>query len=182
MSEPVFVDPSGRRLTALRVAGRVAAAVFAGYLLMVGASLVAPPGLDRLQVPGLGDVVPAQRAPEVVTSDGDDADAADAVVDGERSGAPPIGGPAQAPGRTTPTPSRGPGSTNGGGNVVPGNATPPASTARPTSAPGKPTTPPGQSRTPPGQSSAKPKPTKSATAKPCNGNPAARAEPAGGGP
>jgi hypothetical protein len=189
MSEPVFVDPTGRRLARLRMAGRVAGAGFAGYLLMVIAALAGPPGLDRLQVPGLGDVVPAQRAPEVVTTDGDESGAADAVDDAGRRGAPPVTGPAQVPGRTAPSPapSRGPGSTTGGGTVAPGNgnATPPGSTARPTSAPGKPTASPGKSGAPPGRSTTKPTPAKSPTAKPGKGvgnARAASAAPTGTGP
>ncbi|HUR76108.1 MAG TPA: hypothetical protein VMZ00_17620 [Sporichthya sp.] len=151
MDRPVFLDPTGRRLGRLRVAGRIAGAGLAGYLLLVVVSLVAPPGLDRLQVPGVGGVIPAQRAPEVVTSDGDEAGAADAVDDARRAGSPPIAGPATGQ-------DDGPNPSNGG--AVPGSPVPPPPqpTPLPTSTPvkGKPSASPGRSGSSPGHSSAKP--------------------------
>jgi len=181
MSGPVFVDPTGRRLGALRIAGRVAGGLFAGYLVLVGVSLVAPPGLDKLEVPGVGGVIPAQRAPEVVTSDGDTAGAADAVENARRSGAGPIAGPASGRGTTG----------RSGGTGTTATRTPQVA---PTPAKGKPTAPPGQS-TAPGQTSkptAQPKPTPkpkqnprpSATPKPAKGkgNGKPTAAPVGGTP
>lgn len=165
MSTPVFVDPTGRRLGVLRLAGRVAGGLFTAYLVLVGVSLVAPPGLDKFEVPGVGGVIPAQRAPEVVTSTGDKAGASDAVEKAQRSGAAPVAGPATGGKSTVPSTGGTPGPT----------ATPaPRITPKPT---GKPTAPPGQS-TAPGQTSkptTKPSPTPksnpraSATAKPGNG-------------
>ena len=153
MDRPVFLDPTGRRLGALRLTGRLAGAGLAGYLLLVVASLVAPPGLDRLQVPGVGDVVPAQRAPEIVTSDGEEADAAAAVDDARRAGARPISGPTGRTGGAAP----GRGDGGRGPAATPGPATP-QPIAPPTATPvkGKPTAPPGQSGPTPGRATSKP--------------------------
>ena len=152
MDKPVFVDPTGRRLGALRIGGRVAGGVFAAYLVLVGVSLVAPPGLDKLQVPGVGGVIPAQRAPEVVTTDGDSTDASDAVEDARRSGAAPVTGPVT--GGKANGPSTGAGTPTSTPRVTP----------RPTPVKGKPTAPPGQS-TAPGQTA---NPSPQATPKPKN--------------
>ncbi|MGB8651874.1 MAG: hypothetical protein WCD35_14560, partial [Mycobacteriales bacterium] len=60
---PVFVDASGRRASWFARTCWALGAVMAGYLLLVVVSLVAPPGVTRLAVPGLGRLLPGPGAP-----------------------------------------------------------------------------------------------------------------------
>lgn len=67
---PVFVDPTGRRARLLAAASWLLGLLFAGYLLLVAAALVAPPGSIALQIPGLGPVLPVTTAPALRTPAG----------------------------------------------------------------------------------------------------------------
>ena len=62
---PVFVDDSGRRHRTVRVVGWVLGAVVAGYLALLGISLVGSPGLVPLSLPALGRILPGPAAAQV---------------------------------------------------------------------------------------------------------------------
>jgi len=61
---PVFLDASGRRHRAVRVAGWVLAGLMIGYLVMLGISLAASPGFLPLSVPGV-KLLPNASAPAI---------------------------------------------------------------------------------------------------------------------
>jgi hypothetical protein len=64
---PVFVDDSGRRRRVFRVFGWLTGAIAVGFLVLVGISLVASPGLLPLSLPGVGSLLPNASAPQIVT-------------------------------------------------------------------------------------------------------------------
>ena len=62
---PVFVDDSGRRHRTVRVIGWVLGGVVAGYLALLGISLVGSPGLVPLSLPAIGRILPGPAAAQV---------------------------------------------------------------------------------------------------------------------
>src|SRR5438067_12879941 len=62
---PVFVDDSGRRHRVVRAIGWVLGAVVAGYLGLLGVSLVGSPGFVPLSLPALGRILPGPAAPQI---------------------------------------------------------------------------------------------------------------------
>ncbi|MET0788482.1 MAG: hypothetical protein ABWY33_04495 [Cellulomonas sp.] len=70
-SQPVFVDPSGRRgRTVQRVTWTLGALVGA-YAVLVLVALVVPVGMNRLTLPGLGPLLPGPVAPVFADEAGD---------------------------------------------------------------------------------------------------------------
>lgn len=167
----VFVDPTGRRHRRVARTAWVLAALGVAYVALVVVSLLLPPSLARLTVPGLGQVLPGPAAAPLGQAEGE-AEGPDVLL--ERS-------PSAAPGRQSPTPrpSRGratssarpapaapaassPSAAAGTPAAVPtpGEATPaPAPTRGATAAPSE---PPGRSAAP-GQASRSPKPRPTST-------------------
>ncbi len=163
----VFVDPTGRR-------GRVVArtcwalgSLGVAYVALVLVSLLLPPGLSRLTVPGLGAVLPGpaaaplgavEEAPEVLL--------APTRSPSPRTTASPGPRPSPSSARPTPTPTGGAPSPSGTAEPRPTTA----STRAPTAPPARPTTQPTQRATqapsaPPG-STRTPKPRPSPTRSP----------------
>ncbi|MCA1721465.1 MAG: hypothetical protein LC779_10345, partial [Actinobacteria bacterium] len=67
---PVFVDPSGRRGRVLSRICWTLGALMAGYVALVVISLLGPPGLSKLSLPGLGPVLPGPAPAPLGTGDG----------------------------------------------------------------------------------------------------------------
>ena len=154
----VFVDPSGRRHRLVARACWALGALVAAYVALVLASLVASPALGRLEVPGLGPVLPGPAAAPLGAAQGRSEQPARLLVpspSASPSASPALGArPTPAPSRTRAalaTPATSPtGTPTAAPTRTPGQPTAVA-TRRPTTAP---TAPPGQaSRTP------KPRPT-----------------------
>lgn len=159
----VFVDPTGRRHRRVVRSAWGLAGLGAASVAVVVVSLLLPPSVSRLSVPGLGPVLPGPAAAPLGKAEGEAA-GPDVLLARSPSPAPPA---------VTPRPAR---SVRTTGSPMPGSTstrmptTGPATTA-PTQAPttagptvaatGRPTSPasepPGQSQ-PPGQASRSPKP------------------------
>ena len=152
---PVFVDPSGRRARLARALGLAVAAVCGLYLLLVGITLVAPPGVLPLSIPGLGRLLPGPGAPKLSDNLGRSVRPASVLTP-----APSAGTPTPTP---TPATARGPGSSSRpSASATPGSAVP---TGRPTPTPtlvvtGRPTAVPSAAAT------GKPSPAARRTGKP----------------
>lgn len=147
---PVFVDPSTRRVTAVRVVGWLLAVVVAGYLLLVAVALVGPPGLSRVTVPGLGPVLPGPGAAQL-DDGGAEREAPGVVLERTRPpqpSPPPSRGAASPAGGTGPTPSPTPTVVRTG---PPSRAPSPTATAAPRRT-GPPTPQPKPTKSPPGGS------------------------------
>lgn len=148
---PVFVDASGRRARLARVLGLVVAAVCGLYLLLVGITLVAPPGVLPLSIPGLGRLLPGPGAPKLSDNLGRSVRPASVLTP-----APSVGSP-------SPTAASGPGSSaKPGASATAGTVRP---TGRPTATPtpvvtGRPTALPSATAT------GKPSPATRRTGKP----------------
>ena len=152
---PVFVDPSGRRHRLVVRAAWVLAGLGAAYIGLVVVSLILPPSVSRLSVPGLGQVLPGPAAAPLAAAEGED-DGPDVLLARSPSPAPP---PSTRSPRPSPTPVatvlR---TTSPSPSVSPSPSTSPTSPGRPTTAStAAPTAPPGQSE-PPGQASRSPRP------------------------
>jgi len=70
VTAPVFVDASGRRARVFAAVCWALAIVFGGYVVLVAAALVTPPGTLSLTVPGLGPVLPKTAAPALTATHG----------------------------------------------------------------------------------------------------------------
>lgn len=68
VAPPVFVDDTGRRHRAVRVAGYLLAVVTLGYLALMALSLIGSPDVAPLSLPGLGRLFPGPIAPSIVVS------------------------------------------------------------------------------------------------------------------
>lgn len=157
---PVFVDPSGRRSLAVRRAGWALTALLCGYLLLVLAALVGPPGLSGVRVPGLGPVLPGPGAARI---DGGQSvrELPQAVLEPPAPGPSATRSPGASPAATAP-----PATTA----QTPAAAQPPLASLGPvaTRTPGPPTAQPGRTATPKAEPSprragrASPKPEKTA--------------------
>lgn len=157
----VFVDPSGRRSRMVARTCWVLGTLGVAYIGLVLVSLLLPPGLSRLTVPGLGAVLPGPAAAPLGAVEGDAPEVllAPTPRPSLRASAPPR--PTPSTGRPTPIPSAGTASPSR--TAAPRPTT--AATRAPTAPPGRPTTeptrratqapatPPGSTRTP------KPRPT-----------------------
>lgn len=160
---PVFVDPTGRRQRIVVRAAWVLAALGAAYIGLVVVSLLLPPSVSRLSVPGLGPVLPGPGAAALGAAEGVDA-GPDVLLARSPSPAPPRGTP---PPRPTPSPvvtsartatpsltASPTASSTSSATATTGPSAPPRPTTASTAAP---TAPPGQSE-PPGQASRSPRP------------------------
>lgn len=153
---PVFVDPSGRRHRLVVRAAWLLAGLGAAYIGLVVVSLLLPPSVSRLSVPGLGPVLPGPGAAALGDAEGE-ASRPDVLLARSPSPAPPrstrSAGPAPSPTPVTvartgsPSPSASP----------TGTASPTAAPRPTTASTAAPTAPPGQSE-PPGQASRSPRP------------------------
>jgi hypothetical protein len=136
-TRPVFVDPSGRRHRRVVRTAWLLAGLGAAYVGLVVVSLLLPPSLSRLTVPGLGPVLPGPAAAPLGRDEG------------EQERVVPAATPAPVPGSTpaqTPTPTPAPAPSTGAPTAAPE----PRATAAPSE-------PPGQSQAP-GQASRSPQP------------------------
>lgn len=151
---PVFVDPSGRRHRVVVRGAWLLAALGAAYIGLVVVSLLLPPSVSRLSVPGLGPVLPGPGAAALGDAEGED-DGPDVLLARSPSPAPP---------RSTRSPRPSPSPVTVARTSSPSPAASPTGTTGPTAAPrpttastAAPTAPPGQSQ-PPGQASRSPRP------------------------
>lgn len=111
-SVQVFVDPSGRRAKHVGRLLGVLAALLGGLVLLVVVSLLAPPGLIRLSVPGVGQVLPGPGAPSLQGRTG------------QQTVTQALDGPSATPSPAVPTPALpSPGSTQGA-TAAPNSAAP----------------------------------------------------------
>jgi hypothetical protein len=158
----VFVDPTGRRHRLVARTAWVLAGLGVAYVALVVLSLLLPPSLSRLAVPGLGPVLPGPAAAPLAQAEGEDDGPAELLTRSPtparpvptavplRSARPTVGPLPGASAVSTPAPVPSPAST-------PPTATPSqAATAAPTQPPGQ-STAPGQSQ-PPGQAERSPRP------------------------
>ena len=154
---PVFVDPSGRRHRVVVRAAWVLAGLGAAYIGLVVVSLLLPPSVSRLSVPGLGPVLPGPAAAPLAAAEGED-DGPDVLLARSPSPAPPR---STRPPRPSPSPVVLPVRTASPSPPSSPSPSPTAVTgpsARPTTAStAAPTAPPGQTE-PPGQASRSPRP------------------------
>lgn len=155
---PVFVDPSGRRHRLVVRAAWLLAALGAAYIGLVVVSLLLPPSVSRLSVPGLGPVLPGPGAAALGDAAGEDS-RPDVLLARSPSPAPP-----RSTRSPRPVPSPTPVTVARTGSPSPSASASPTGTASPTVAPrptnastAAPTAPPGQSE-PPGQASRSPRP------------------------
>lgn len=157
---PVFVDPSGRRHRLVVRAVWLLAALGAAYIGLVVVSLLLPPSVSRLSVPGLGPVLPGPGAAALGDAEGEDS-RPDVLLARSPSPAPPRSTRSPRP-TASPTPVTV--ARTGSPSPSPSLSASPTGTASPTAAPrpthastAAPTAPPGQSE-PPGQASRSPRP------------------------
>lgn len=153
-ASPVFVDPSGRRHRRVVRGAWLLAGLGAAYIGLVVVSLLLPPSVSRLSVPGLGPVLPGPAAAPLAAAEGED-DGPEVLL--ARSPSPRPGG-SRSP-RPTPSAAGAPAPT-GLPSLTPSvpPTTRPSPAPRPTRAStAAPTAPPGQSD-PPGQASRSPRP------------------------
>jgi hypothetical protein len=173
-TRPVFVDPSGRRHRRVVRTAWLLAGLGAAYVALVVVSLLLPPSLSRLTVPGLGPVLPGPAAAPLGRDEGEQ-ERPEVLL--ERSPSP--AGPAPSPRPTafrspSPRPTAAPASPPAAGTTatpapVPGSTpaqtptpAPAPATGAPTAAPepratAAPSEPPGHSQAP-GQASRSPQP------------------------
>lgn len=153
---PVFVDPSGRRHRLVVRAAWLLAGLGAAYIGLVVVSLLLPPSVSRLSVPGLGPVLPGPGAAALGDAEGEDS-RPDVLLARSPSPAPPRStrSPRPTPSPTPVTVAR-TGSPSPSASTI--GTTSPTAAPRPTTAStAAPTAPPGQSE-PPGQASRSPRP------------------------
>lgn len=134
----VFVDPTGRR-------GRVVArtcwalgTLCVAYVALVLVSLLLPPGLSRLTVPGLGAVLPGPAAAPLGAVEDDAPEMLLAPTRSPTPRATPSPGPRPSPSSARPTPTATGSAPSPSGTAAPRPTT--ASTRAPTAAPAPPTT------------------------------------------
>lgn len=160
VTRAVFVDPTGRRSRIVARACWAVGALLVAYVALVVVSLLLPPGLSRLTVPGLGPVLPGPAAAVLGAEERPDAGPPEVLLAPSRSprpsatppplSAPPRPLPSLAPSpRTVPQPA-------------PAASPAPARSPRPerTAAPGSTRTPgpPVRPTTEPTRQAAKPSP------------------------
>ncbi|MBA3653050.1 MAG: hypothetical protein H0W70_02530 [Actinobacteria bacterium] len=156
---PVFVDETDRRASAILIATRVIGALLFAYVVLLAGSIVRAPGINRVGLPGVGRLFPeantlhppsVDAAPNVtvVAADG----RRDAIVR-QRSGAPVIAGsspatPASVGGTGVTRIDQGTRPSNGAANATPVKTTPgkgqPPATSPPNSSPSGTNTPAGR--------------------------------------
>lgn len=152
---PVFVDPSGRRHRLVVRGAWLLAALGAAYIGLVVVSLLLPPSVSRLSVPGLGPVLPGPGAAALGDAEGEDS-RPDVLLARSPSPAPPRSARSPSPTPSPVTVARTISPSPSASASASGTASPTA--PRPTSAStAAPTAPPGQSE-PPGQASRSPRP------------------------
>ena len=140
----VFVDPSGRRGRTVRRVTWTLGALVAAYAVLVVVALVVPVGMNRLDVPGLGPLLPGPIAPALADpADGDD----------------PLAPAAPSP-TASPTPSASASTSGGAARTVVATPDPtpsaiPAAEPAPVASPSEPAAP-GSSGTAPGQTDEQP--------------------------
>lgn len=151
---PVFVDPSGRRHRLVVRAAWLLAGLGAVYIGLVVVSLLLPPSVSRLSVPGLGPVLPGPGAAALGNAQGEDS-RPDVLLARSPSPAPPR---STRPPRPSPSPVLATRSPSPSPSASPTGTAGPTAAPRPTTAStAAPTAPPGQS-VPPGQASRSPRP------------------------
>lgn len=160
----VFVDPTGRRQRRVARVAWLLAGLGTAYVALVVVSLLLPPSLTRLSVPGLGQLLPGPAAAPLGQAEGE-ADGPDVLLGRSPSPAPARPTALPRPSRSAPpaTASPLPRVTTAPAAAPPRPAPGPApTTARPTpAATGRPATAPTQASRPsdpPGQASRSPKP------------------------
>ncbi len=153
---PVFVDPTGRRERWVRAAAWTVGGLVVSYLALLVVSLVGPPGVLKLALPGVGPIFPDATAPRISTGT---AHARPADVFRSRPSSAPVrtagaGASAASPATTSP--------------VAPGTTSAPARHASVTSAPRPPVSAPAAAPSTAAAPTARPTPAvrPSATGKP----------------
>lgn len=162
----VFVDPTGRRHRRVARVAWLLAGLGTAYVALVVVSLLLPPSLSRLSVPGLGPVLPGPAAAPLGQAEGED-EGPDVLLARSPSPAParpttlPRPSRSASPAAGSPLPPETTAPTAAPATTAPMPAPAPA-TARPTqAATGRPATAPSPAprpSDPPGQASRSPRP------------------------